>query len=484
MNETAINQLKAGLEKNFKYTLIASEAKTIEDLPLNGEMSLDVHGKSVAVKKVTDDNFAYGESTDGTMAGTTRSKNYWTVTKAVDEENKSDSINYWLGGKGEMGVHNTTFEGKKYKKTEVKIYEAKPAKDGEYKAILDFSKDKIKIKVGSELEFTYNLSDGDVGDYWNSFTMKDKVYDFNFSMDEADVDKEGKYIPRVAIYPVINGKTDTSKLTSVKNIQIIGDINKYFGSEPKKINEEESLVDTVIAQFNSDMGVMDMHVELPKDKAKWTKETAMKAMNEAVDQENTYFIDEKVGDDYYLVVDSTKEKAPFTDTSGSTIYYSVVGKSSKPINIKKLLDIINPLAEKLEKGKFEVNGKSSKVEFKENVSESKADDAFEETMKSFERKPVSEIYQELVTNEKRRDELRLGNLKEVKEKGMTPKLMNSYDEADSIINNKSDAFIKLLMSRDSKVYSREKIKETLRKDGVIYSTHSHQELQAKHPEFL
>ena len=91
---------------------------------------------------------------------------------------------------------------------------------------VNYIKRKLTLNYNGEV-FNFNLNDGDVGDFWHSFTTSDNVVkDINFHQESEEV------VPNLAIYGVKNvGKIleiDTSDEIIIKEFKQIGNPKKYF----------------------------------------------------------------------------------------------------------------------------------------------------------------------------------------------------------------------------------------------------------------
>ncbi len=73
--------------------------------------------------------------------------------------------------------------------------------------------------------YSYDLNDGDVGDYWNALHKTDAVYDINFSWEYDDLES----IPALGIYSVEDGSTH-KEVRSMENFVIYGDPDKIFNA--------------------------------------------------------------------------------------------------------------------------------------------------------------------------------------------------------------------------------------------------------------
>ena len=73
-------------------------------------------------------------------------------------------------------------------------------------------------------KFTFDLKEGDVGDYWDSLTTKDGVIrDVNFYQDTPDC------MPSFATYGIsVDGYTNTSDEEPIKCKGMQGNVNNYF----------------------------------------------------------------------------------------------------------------------------------------------------------------------------------------------------------------------------------------------------------------
>jgi hypothetical protein len=91
------------------------------------------------------------------------------------------------------------------------------------KFTIDYDK-KTLILFFEDGEFRFDLNDGDVGEFWNSLTIKEVIImDINFHQE----DKEQK--PTVCLYAVKDGQTDTSDEIVISEHIVIGNPDNYFG---------------------------------------------------------------------------------------------------------------------------------------------------------------------------------------------------------------------------------------------------------------
>lgn len=75
--------------------------------------------------------------------------------------------------------------------------------------------------------YDFNLNDGDVGDFWNSFTADNQVYDINFHQEDA------YSIPSLSVYKCGKNEFDEweimmSDYETIPNLLYGGDSKKYF----------------------------------------------------------------------------------------------------------------------------------------------------------------------------------------------------------------------------------------------------------------
>lgn len=97
---------------------------------------------------------------------------------------------------------------------------------------VNYSKKTLVLHFEGE-KFTWDLNDGDVGDFWHSFTTKKGVIkDINFSQEDAGE------TPNLSVYGVKKSKggllIDTSDEIYIKNFKQVGNPDNYFGEEADK----------------------------------------------------------------------------------------------------------------------------------------------------------------------------------------------------------------------------------------------------------
>lgn len=73
----------------------------------------------------------------------------------------------------------------------------------------------------------FDLNDGDVGDFWHSFTSDDEVYDINFHQEDAHA------IPSLSVYKCGKNEFDewevmTSDYETIIPLAYGGDATNYF----------------------------------------------------------------------------------------------------------------------------------------------------------------------------------------------------------------------------------------------------------------
>ncbi len=89
---------------------------------------------------------------------------------------------------------------------------------------IDYDKKTIDLFYGNE-KFTFDLNEGDVGDYWNSFTTKDSVVkDINFYQEDESIES-----PLISIYDIdSDGYIDTTYEYVVECKHKRGNPQNYF----------------------------------------------------------------------------------------------------------------------------------------------------------------------------------------------------------------------------------------------------------------
>ena len=101
-------------------------------------------------------------------------------------------------------------------------------------------------------EFTFDLTKGDVGDYWNSFTTKyGETKDINFYQESV------REAPGLSVYDLdADGYIDTSKEESIKCWFAEGDYDNYFN--PKQVNQEH--ISAVIKHWEKHLREIDTYL--------------------------------------------------------------------------------------------------------------------------------------------------------------------------------------------------------------------------------
>jgi len=91
-------------------------------------------------------------------------------------------------------------------------------------AHIDYDNFKLTIFYKGE-KFVFDLNDGDIGDFWNSFTTKDgEIKDINFYQ-ENEIQE-----PSVSLYGVKDNQIDTNDEIVINDITTTGEQNNYFNS--------------------------------------------------------------------------------------------------------------------------------------------------------------------------------------------------------------------------------------------------------------
>lgn len=86
---------------------------------------------------------------------------------------------------------------------------------------IDYSKKTLKLVFDNET-YNFDLNEGDIGDYWNSFTHKNKLYDVNFHKEGIGTQSY------VCTYEVDKGSILWSTKKSIKLLNIEGDEFSYL----------------------------------------------------------------------------------------------------------------------------------------------------------------------------------------------------------------------------------------------------------------
>jgi hypothetical protein len=98
----------------------------------------------------------------------------------------------------------------------------------ENKIVVDYDKKIVDLHYEGEV-FNFNLNDGDIGDFWHSFTDKNNVTkDINFSQEDAEQQ------PGLSIYGLKDDGSgylsiDTSDEVYISNFEQVGNPENYFG---------------------------------------------------------------------------------------------------------------------------------------------------------------------------------------------------------------------------------------------------------------
>lgn len=113
------------------------------------------------------------------------------------------------------------------------------------KFIVDYDKKTLQLSFEGEI-FNFDLNDGDVGAFWNSFTDKNGVVrDINFHQEDEEQE------PTIGVYDLKEetheGETymtiDYDKETYIDVCEKIGDVSNYFGYEPSEDDEDSEEAD-------------------------------------------------------------------------------------------------------------------------------------------------------------------------------------------------------------------------------------------------
>jgi hypothetical protein len=92
---------------------------------------------------------------------------------------------------------------------------------------IDYNRKGIVLHYNGE-DFVFDLNDGDIGDFWDSFITADGVVkDVNFYQEDSTCE------PSFTIYAVIKDEKgelniDTSDYIYVEDYDVIGDSSNYF----------------------------------------------------------------------------------------------------------------------------------------------------------------------------------------------------------------------------------------------------------------
>ena len=105
----------------------------------------------------------------------------------------------------------------------------------ENKYTVDYDKKIVTLHFDGEI-FNFNLNEGDVGDFWHSFTTKAGIIkDVNFYQEDAGE------VPNFSVYGVKKSKggflIDTSDEIYISNFEQVGNPVNYFGEDGEEISE-------------------------------------------------------------------------------------------------------------------------------------------------------------------------------------------------------------------------------------------------------
>jgi hypothetical protein len=112
------------------------------------------------------------------------------------------------------------------------IYKGMTKKKTQNNYTVDYTKKTVTLHYNGE-EFVFDLNEGDVGDFWYSFTTKAGIIkDVNFY--QEDVGEQ----PSFSVYGVKKSKRglliDTSDGEHIKDFKQVGDPSIYFGDDDAK----------------------------------------------------------------------------------------------------------------------------------------------------------------------------------------------------------------------------------------------------------
>jgi hypothetical protein len=111
----------------------------------------------------------------------------------------------------------------------------------ENKYTVDYDKKIVTLHFDGEI-FNFNLNEGDVGDFWHSFTTKAGIIkDVNFYQEDAGE------APNFSVYGVKKSKggflIDTSDEIYISNFEQVGNPVNYFGEDGEEISEDRKSCD-------------------------------------------------------------------------------------------------------------------------------------------------------------------------------------------------------------------------------------------------
>jgi hypothetical protein len=112
------------------------------------------------------------------------------------------------------------------------IYKGMTKKKNKNSYTVDYTKKTVTLHYNGEV-FKFDLNEGDVGDFWHSFTTKAGVIkDVNFVQDDAGE------APGFSVYGVKKSKggflIDTSDEEYIENFKQVGNPVDYFGDDDAK----------------------------------------------------------------------------------------------------------------------------------------------------------------------------------------------------------------------------------------------------------
>lgn len=98
---------------------------------------------------------------------------------------------------------------------------------------VDYDNKTLQLNIYGK-EFTWDLNDGDIGDFWHSFTYGNKTYDINFYQENESQD------PVLEIYDIdVNGINIPSLVERLTNPIILGNNLNYFSPNRNEMTAQK-----------------------------------------------------------------------------------------------------------------------------------------------------------------------------------------------------------------------------------------------------
>jgi len=144
---------------------------------------------------------------------------------------------------------------------------------------INYDKRKLKLIFNNEI-FKFNLDDGDVGDFWHSFTLANGVIkDINFYQEDEF------QTPIVSVYVVNVDKDDlltidTSQETVIEKYKAKGELNNYFNhvKDPEMISTV--WYDKLVELIDEALSTLDELFIAHGEKSKYSQAIVLKITHE------------------------------------------------------------------------------------------------------------------------------------------------------------------------------------------------------------